>query len=310
MALTRIALQQIWKLAKKGDDERIAVQMPVPGTRSETGIEYLGDAEPMHRLNLYYPAAFDPAKDALLPTIIDIHGGGLMYGDKELNRRYCEYLASQGFCVMGMSYRLLPKTDLRGMVQDVFASIHWLEQFGPMRGCDLCRVLLTGDSAGGHLTSLVLCIQQSPTLQQKYGVAPFGFSFAAAAISNGVCEMHDYYSFVGKLSATVDREMHKMLLGKAGEKAAWNHAMSFSEVVAQASGLPPILVIGSENDPFYQQTQWLLENLSKHKLAYETLIWKKEDGPHLGHVFQISHWEWPESKRTNDKMIQFFREMM
>lgn len=310
MGIMRPVMSCIWKLAKKGDDERIAAQMPVSGIRSETGIEYAGDTDPMHRLNLYYPESFDPACDEPLPTVIDIHGGGWMYGDKELNRRFCEYLASQGFCVMGMSYRLLPKTDLGGMVADIFASMRWLEQFGPARGFDLSRVLVTGDSAGGHLTGLVSCIQASPELQRVYGVEPLGFSFSAAAIANGVCELHDIYSFLGTLTASVDKEMRRMLLGKSGEKAPWANVMSFSETSTLAQDLPPILVIGSESDPFYQQTTWLVHLLEQRGISHQTIIWKKTDGPHLGHVFQVSHWEWPESIQTNDRMLAFFREQI
>lgn len=296
-----------WKLAKQADKERIDRQMPVPGVRYESDIPYTHDAEAMHQLNLYYPENYDCEKDGKLPTIIDIHGGGWMHGDKELNQRYCQYLASQGYCVMGMSYTLLPNTDLQGIIQDVFDSIHWLERYGEMRGFDMSKVLLTGDSAGGHLTSLVICIQQSEKLQKIYGVTPFKFDFSAVAICNGVCEMHDIFAFMGDSSKALDKEMHKMFLGKAGDKAVWKDYMSFSNVVTEAAKLPPIMVISSETDPFYEQTQWLIEILKKHDCQFETLIWKKEDGGHLGHVFQVAHWEWIESKKTNNKMLEFFQ---
>ena len=309
MGATRLLLKNIWKLCKKGDDERLRKQMSVSGIRYESDITYIDDSNTMHQLNLYYPKNYDCEKDGTLPTVIDIHGGGWMHGDKELNQRYCEYLALQGYCVMGMSYTLLPNTDLRGMIQDIFASIHWLEKHGAIRGFDLSKVLLTGDSAGGHLTSLVLCIQQSAKLQKIYDVKPFKFKFTAAAICNGVCEMHDIYSFVPKLSKSVDKEMSKMYLGKAGKKAPWKDYMSFSQVVKETSDLPPIMVISSESDPFYEQTQWLINTLKKYECQFETLIWKKEDGVHLGHVFQVAHWEWMESKITNDKMLDFFRRM-
>lgn len=307
MGLIRILLCQAWKLAKKRDADRMNRQMPVPGVYVETDIPYLDDGDPMHQLNLYYPAGYDRERDGSLPSIIDIHGGGLMYGDKELNRRYCEYLASRGYCVMGMSYRLLSKTNLQGMLQDVFASMYWLEHCGKIRGFDLSRVFLTGDSAGGHLASLVMCIQQSPYLQKIYDVRPVGFCFSAVAICNGVCEMHDYYSFTKRLSKMIDREMVSMILGKSGRKVAWRNYISSSQVISQVQELPPVLVLGAERDPFYQQTLWVMKNLQQHGCVFETLIWKKEDGVHLGHVFQVSHWEWQESKITNDRMLEFFR---
>ena len=34
-----------------------------------------------------------------LPVIIDIHGGGWMYGDKGLNENYCRALADRGYVV-------------------------------------------------------------------------------------------------------------------------------------------------------------------------------------------------------------------
>lgn len=307
MGAIKVLLKQIWKLCKKGDDERIGRQMPVPGARYESDITYMEKATAMQQLNLYYPESYNYEKDGKLPTIIDIHGGGWMHGDKELNQRYCEYLASQGYCVMGMTYTLLPNTDLQGMVQDVFASIHWLERYGEIRGFDLSKVLLTGDSAGGHLTSLAICIQNSKKLQQIYGVTPLKFDFSAAAICNGVCELHDIYSFTGGLSKSIDKEMNKMYLGKRGKNAPWKNYMSFSQVVTEAEKLPPIFVISSETDPFYEQTKWLIENLKKYNCEFETMIWRKEDGVHLGHVFQVAHWEWIESKITNQKMLEFFQ---
>lgn len=302
MGSSKFLLQKIWGLAEKQDKKRLADIKSLPGIRCEKDIAYSNDGDPMHQLNLYWP---EDAEDKI-PTIIDIHGGGWMYGDKDLNRPYCEYLASKGFRVMGMSYRLLPHTDLQGIIQDIFASIHWLEAHAQEYGFDLGNVLLTGDSAGGHLTSLVMCIQQSEHLQEIYGVKPFGFELTAAAICNGVCEMHDIYAFTGFLCKGIDKKMQKMLLGNRGVHAPWNGYMNFSQVIEKAKSLP-LMVISSESDPFYIHIQWLLDILKKNQWPCETVIWKKEDGKHLGHVFQIANPEWEESKITNGKMLEFFR---
>lgn len=302
MGFSRFLLRNIWGLAEKQDKKRLASIKHIPGVHCEKDIAYLNDSDPMHQLNLYWPEE----ETGNIPTIIDIHGGGWMYGDKDLNRPYCEYLASKGFRVMGMSYRLLPHTDLQGMVQDIFASIHYLEYHAAEYGFDFGDVLLTGDSAGGHLTSLVMCIQQSKKLQKIYGVKPFAFNFTAAVICNGVCEMHDIYAFTGFLCRGSDKEMQKMLLGRQGANAPWNGYMNFSQVIEEAKPLP-LMVISSESDPFYVHIQWLLETLRQKCWPCETVIWKKEDGKHLGHVFQIANPDWEESKVTNDKMLDFFR---
>ncbi len=310
MGFTRFVMKQGWKIAKQGDADRIAKQMPVTEVYVESCIPYTESGDKMHQLNLYYPQGYSVQKDGKLPTVIDIHGGGLMYGDKELNQRYCEYLASKGYCVMNMSYRLLPDTDLQGMVQDIFASIHWLAMYGPKRGFDLSKVLLTGDSAGGHLASLTMCIQNSDKLQNIYQVKKLPFDFSAVVISNGVCEMHDYFNYPKSLNRHVDKEIVKMILGKQKADAPWKSYMNFSQVMKETNEFPHILIIGTENDVFYHQTCWIMENLANQKIPYEKILWKKEDGIHLGHVFHISHWEWKESKITNDKMLEFFQNIL
>lgn len=308
MSILRKIMQKSWKTVEKADAERIVRQHRVQGVSHENDISYLSDGNPLHQLNMYYPEKLKWNRENRLPVIIDIHGGGLMYGDKELNRNYCEYLASKGFAVMGMSYRLLPETDLQGIVQDVFASVHWLEHFGEDRCLDLNRIYLTGDSAGGHLASLVICIQNSKKLQDIYQVTPFSFEFAGTAICNGVCEMHDYFNYEKKLNEKIDKEIVSMICGKAGAKAPWAAYMNFSQCLEEVdkTKLPKLMVIGSESDSFYRQTKWILQNLEKYQLPSHNLIWKKEDGVHLDHVFQVSHWEWKESLKTNDQMIEFF----
>lgn len=42
-------------------------------------------------------------------------------------------------------------------------------------------------------------------------------------------------------------------------------------------------------------------------LEHETLHWTRAQGERLTHVFEVSHWDWPESRETNDRTLDFFR---
>jgi acetyl esterase/lipase len=297
----RKALQKRWAEIAVSDAARKAVQTPPTGVEAENGLSYASDGHPQHQLNLYRPAgAAGP-----LPAVVDIHGGGWMYGDKELNRHYCMYLASRGYAVMGMGYRLLPETDLRGQVQDIFASLRWLEAHGPARGFDLSRVLLTGDSAGGHLTGLVACVQASPELQAVYGVAPLGLSFSAMAICHGVSDLDRLGFAPGRLGRSVDREMARMLFGPRPERAPWYGRAAFAATAAGLD-LPPVLVVGGDGDFIVHQTRSLVKGLEAAGRPHELLYWPEERGTHLVHVFNVSNWEWRESRETNDRMLAFF----
>ena len=97
--LIRRMIQKKWDGNTQRDAIRLASQTPPQGVEVWEGLPYDEDGHPMHTLNLYRPAGVSGP----LPTVVDIHGGGWMYGDRQLNRNYCMYLASRGYAVMGMS---------------------------------------------------------------------------------------------------------------------------------------------------------------------------------------------------------------
>jgi len=295
-------LQKTWNSIGKKDQARLAAQSPAPGVNVVRGVPYLDDGDEMHLLNLYIPQN----ADGPLPTIVDIHGGGWMYGDKDLNRNFCMTLAAQGFAVMGMSYRLLPHTNLLGQLQDVFASLHWLQAHGHEHHCDLARVFITGDSAGGHLGGLATCVQLSPALQRVYGVQPLGFDIRALALNHAVCELDKPNLVTGKMGDTLDREMRRMMFGAVPEAAPWYGKASFSET-AKGLPLPPVLLVSSEADSLHGHSLLLQAWLQSHGARCQTKFWGLEGGEKLGHIFNIAYPQWEESRETNDEMVAFFR---
>lgn len=302
--IVRQMMKKGWEEVRKKDMARIAGQTPTPGIAEDADLAYLPDGDPMHLLDIYYP----DGTEGLLPTIFDIHGGGWMYGDKDLNKYYCLYLASQGFAVVNISYRLLPDTDLRGQVQDIFAALRWLEQHGPHHHCDLDRLYMCGDSAGGHLAGLAACVHLSGDLQAIYGVRPTGLNIKALGISHGMVELSDFRRVSQALKAgdKVYKEMYRMFFGRKPELAAWYGKASFTETAAGLN-LPPIFLISSETDPLHEYHSVVLNKyLSERKITHRTKFWTRSQGERLGHVFHVSNPEWPESVESNKEMLEFF----
>ena len=299
--IVRRLLKKSWARTAELDRARLTAQVPLPTVRVIPDLAYLDDGNPLHLLNIYMP------QDAqgLLPVIIDIHGGGWMYGDKDLNRQYDMFFASKGYVVLAMSYRLLPETDLCGQVQDVYASLHWLSTNGEKYHCDLSRVFLTGDSAGGHLSGLVTCIQQSSFLQNLYGVEPFSFAIRAITISHGVCDVHEPAFVRNTAVRRVGKEILRMLLGRRLSRSPFFNHASFRQT-AEGLAIPPIRLISSEADPLHPQSVSLQAYLAASGRMYEARFWTKEQGEKLGHVFHVMNPAWPESLQTNLETLAFF----
>lgn len=299
--LLRTMLINNWKNVAKSDAARKAGLKLTPGVTADKDLPYLDDGHPLHLLDIWYPQE----TTGLLPCVIDIHGGGWMYGDKNLNDLFCASLAAQGYAVVTMSYRLMPETDLRGMLQDVFASLHWLAKHGQEHHCDLSRVYLTGDSAGGHLCGLTTCVQLNPALQRVYGVHPADFDIKAIAINHGVCDLYSFGFMKGIPGWLIDREMHLLMFGSKRTKSEVFRSASFKDT-ARGLKLPPVMVISSEPDPFFFHSQALADYLRDNGFTFQTKFWKREQGEKLTHVFNICYPDWPESIETNREMLAFF----
>ena len=112
------------------------------------------------------------------PAAILVHGGGWVGGDKE---QYITYifkpLSDAGFAWFSVNYRLAPKFQFPADAEDVEAAIRWVKDNAATYHVDTQRIVLIGESAGGHLVSYVGAKQETGTrvaaVVSMYGVHDF-----------------------------------------------------------------------------------------------------------------------------------------
>jgi len=92
--------------------------------------------------------------DQLRPTLIWIHGGALILGDRGgIDDTFRDQLVVAGFAVVSIDYRLAPETKLAAILEDVQDACKWVRDKGPeLFQADPRRIAVAGNSAGGHLT--------------------------------------------------------------------------------------------------------------------------------------------------------------
>lgn len=91
-------MQMVWRFCDGGDKSKHAKQNPPQNIELISDIPYIDDGNYYHKLDVMYPNNI--SENDKLPVIIDIHGGGWMYGDKGLNENYCRALADRGYVVL------------------------------------------------------------------------------------------------------------------------------------------------------------------------------------------------------------------
>ena len=132
------------------------------GLKIPSTVEYIrnisyGEHKKYHILDICWPKKVDnqpvdPETDKL-PVIVNVHGGGFVYGSKEVYQFYCASLAERGFAVVNINYRLAPKYKFPTPIKDLNAVLHWLVANQKEYPLDLNNVILIGDSAGAQITS-------------------------------------------------------------------------------------------------------------------------------------------------------------
>jgi acetyl esterase/lipase len=96
-----------------------------------------------------------------LPIIVIIHGGGWVSNSEDIMRGMARELTKSGkYVVCSIDYRWAGKLDgddsnntMADLMGDVFGAIAHIMEHAAEYGGDASKIVLTGDSAGGHLSA-------------------------------------------------------------------------------------------------------------------------------------------------------------
>lgn len=99
---------------------------------------------------------YRPSREAGLPLLVFLHGGGWMLGDLDTHDAMCRHLALAGGCaVLAVGYRLAPEHRFPAGLDDAAHAFAWARRSAAVLGCDPPRVALGGESAGANLTAAI-----------------------------------------------------------------------------------------------------------------------------------------------------------
>lgn len=96
-----------------------------------------------------------PVADPDAPCVVFIHGGYWQRNSKEQFSNLIAGPHARGWAAALPGYTLAPETSVTGIVAEINAALDWLGAHGPAHGVN-GPVVLSGWSAGGHLTAMCL----------------------------------------------------------------------------------------------------------------------------------------------------------
>ena len=141
------------------------------GQRARTAIPY--GPKPRNRLDLFLPEA---APQGLL---MFIHGGYWLRFDREMWSHLAAGAVARGWACALPSYTLAPEARIGEMTQEIASALEVAASLvaGP--------VVVTGHSAGGHLSARMGCADRDPVDPRQAGRADLAACRSGADLSHG-----------------------------------------------------------------------------------------------------------------------------
>lgn len=127
-----------------------------------------------------------------LPIVVIIHGGGWVTNDENIMRGLARELTRGGqFVAVSIDYRWAGRADgdaigntMANLIEDVFGAIAHIREHAHDYGGDPSRIVLTGDSAGGHLAA-VASLMVHKIGDRGFGLRPDIFEFKPSYLPKG-----------------------------------------------------------------------------------------------------------------------------
>ena len=98
------------------------------------------------------------------PALLYIHGGGWVEGEKETRLLGLLPYVSRGWVVVNIDYRLAHDAKAPAAVEDCLKALEWVYANANNYQIDTDRIVISGESAGGHLCLLTGMLQEGDRL--------------------------------------------------------------------------------------------------------------------------------------------------
>jgi acetyl esterase/lipase len=178
------------------------------------------------------------------PGVIVIHGGGWVEGEKEsVVERFCVPFVQHGFVVANVEYRLAKAALAPAAVNDVLNAAKWFHDHAAEYKVDADRIVVTGDSAGGHLALMV-------------GMTPASADLGPATKISAIVDFYGIADVADQIEGANQRPYALAWLPEQPNRMEL--ARRLSPISYVRKGLPPVLAIHGDADsvvPFDQSVR-------------------------------------------------------
>ena len=283
--------------AGRSDRKRDAALKAPESVKAIRGVNYAGNRDVWNMLDVYVP------KDAAgpLPVVVSVHGGGYVYGTKEVYQHYGMFWATLGFVFVNFNYHLAPRFKFPTQLGEINAVMEFLCAHGADYGLDLGNVCMVGDSAGAQMLSQYAAILTNPAYAALFPFSvPDGFRLRAIALNCGTYRFDPEEEKRQKNRFTLD--LMRDYLGRDYRK--FGEMMKVPEHIT--GDYPPTFVMTAVHDFLKDQAEPMRRFLAEKGVETVYRCYGTPEQKYMGHVCHVNM-NLEEAKAINREQSEFFR---
>lgn len=264
-----------------------------------------GDAGADTSLDVFTPGPDRGSGAQALPTVVWVHGGAWISGDKANVRPYVRTIAAAGFTTVSLNYTDSPAATYPTAVTQLNSALAYLVENAAELRIDPTRLVLAGDSAGANLVSQLATITTSPDYAAAVGVVPAlrPEQLRAVVLNCGIYDVRGIPDVPGLVGWGFRSALWAYLGEKDWAKTAGASQMSTIESVT--ADFPTTWITGGNGDPLTDsQSKPLATKLSALGVPVEAVFYPEDHAPELPHEYQF-HLDFEDARDVRATMIDF-----
>lgn len=209
------------------------------------------------------------------PTLVYIHGGGWLSGTKETRIGFLMPFIQKGWNVVNVEYRLGLGTAPNA-AEDVLKAMQWIAENAETYGIDKQNIVVSGESAGGHLALLAGLVNSKAGSHPAY----VGDDLKIKAIIDwfGITDIEKVSTYL-----SANKPEGNYALGWIGQpQKLATISKTYSPIHYITKNAPPILSIHGVDDSVVPYSQSVLLHEALDKVGTQHRLLSLKGGKHMG----------------------------
>lgn len=233
-------------------------------------------------LKIYYRQPINVK--GLKPAILFIHGGAWTGGSASIFFPYINYFSLRGMVGISIDYRLITKEtdDIMNCISDCKAAIRFVKSHSKELGVDTNQIVLSGESAGGHLAACMVMLASNKLDNQSSNAK-------ALVLYNPVLNLATP-TFIKYLDTKLIKQKNLNQDSLLNIPILLSRAKSISPLFLSMDAVPRTLLINGTEDKIttVNFVEQFTQKLNQKGDCLTVLL------PNTSHAFAVPHYKAPE----------------